>query len=202
MAQLDFSARSAQINFLHFALRVLLLQYQQFLHDGQFLVLLCSLDLVDFFEFLYLGLGATCSRTIARFCHFSPNRILSLCFLASVVQVIEHLLYHGSISVSVFSLFLIFSQFLAYALEALSPCLGRLHLVLLPRMSSDGVYPLSSWLLLHVSKPIYLSTGFPRMFFRVFTLLSANPLDCGYIGLDVICLKSHSSANCLNSVLE
>ena len=170
-AQLDLSARSVQIHFLHFALRVLL---QQFLQDAHFPGLLLSLDLVDFF---YLGLfGLIRSR-----CDLLKNNSTVLPFSLRIVHShsvswLQWFKWSNTSSIMVvfcicFSFFLNFSKFLAYALAALSPCLGRLHLVLLPRMSSGGVYPLSSWVLLHVSKPICSSPGFLRIFFRVFLLI-------------------------------
>ena len=37
-----------------------------------------------------------------------------------------------------------------------------------------------------------------RMFFAVWTIFSARPLDCGYPGLDVTCWKSQEAANAAN----
>ena len=93
-----------------------------------------------------------------------------------MVQVIEHLFYHGSISISVF--------FLLDLFNISGICFGS--------VVSDGVYPLYQ-----VGCFCTLVNPFAyHQFFRGCSLKS------WYVGLDVMWLKSHSLSNCLNMVLE
>ena len=43
------------------------------------------------------------------------------------------------------------------------------------------------------------SFAFFRMSLAIWTVFSTRPLDLGYVGLDVTCLKFHSDANLANS---
>ena len=76
----------------------------------------------------------------------------------------------------------------------------------LPISSCAGDAMLSTGVFLYSSRFRYGfcpdSLAFSRIFFAVCTVLSANPFDCGYFGLDVMCLKSKVLANVSNFVDE
>ena len=58
--------------------------------------------------------------------------------------------------------------------------------------SSDGEYPQASGVDLYANSPLDLSFSFFSSDLVVSTARSASPLDCGKLGLLVVCLKPHS----------
>ena len=66
-------------------------------------------------------------------------------------------------------------------------------------MLSTGVF-LYSKMLRYGSRPSRLAMSIRR--FALCTNFSARPFDWGYLGLDVVCLESHSAANLANSIDE
>ena len=83
---------------------------------------------------------------------------------------------------------------------------GRSVLVRRPISSCAGDIPISSIGVFRRSKKArfgsFLSSlAFFRMFLMVWTVRSASPLGCGYLGNEVVCLNSYSLAKLANSAL-
>ena len=80
---------------------------------------------------------------------------------------------------------------------------GRVDLVRRENsLSADDCNP-GLGVFLNISKARYSSVlssaHFVMRFLALRTALSANPFDCGYLGLDVICSKPHNFAKLLNT---